>query len=74
LPQFVIAANGHIGLQLASLGLTFTLQAAILFGLLGYFSGAIGQWLSKRPKAGMILDRVAGTVFIVLGLKLIVSR
>jgi threonine/homoserine/homoserine lactone efflux protein len=74
LPQFVVAANGHVGAQLAALGLTFTLQAAILFGLLGYFSGAIGQWLSKRPKAGVILDRVAGTVFIGLGLKLIVSR
>ncbi|KFI08895.1 LysE family translocator [Massilia sp. BSC265] len=74
LPQFVIPANGPVGLQLASLGLTFTLQAAVLFGLLGYFSGAIGQWLSKRPKAGVILDRIAGTVFVGLGLKLIVSR
>jgi threonine/homoserine/homoserine lactone efflux protein len=74
LPQFVVAANGHVGAQLAALGLTFTLQAAILFGLLGYFSGAIGQWLSKRPRAGVILDRIAGTVFIGLGLKLIVSR
>ena len=74
LPQFVVAAHGHVGAQLAALGLTFTLQAAVLFGLLGYFSGAIGQWLSKRPRAGVILDRVAGTVFIGLGLKLIVSR
>jgi len=74
LPQFVVAANGHVGAQLAALGLVFTLQAAVLFGLLGYFSGAIGQWLSKRPRAGVILDRIAGTVFIGLGLKLIVSR
>jgi threonine/homoserine/homoserine lactone efflux protein len=74
LPQFVIAANGHVGLQLASLGIVFTLQAALLFGTLGYFSGAIGQWLSRKPKAGIILDRLAGTVFIGLGLKLIVSR
>jgi threonine/homoserine/homoserine lactone efflux protein len=74
LPQFVIPANGHAGLQLAGLGLTFTLQAAVLFGLLGYFSGAIGQWLDKRPEAGVILDRIAGTLFVGLGLKLIVSR
>ena len=25
-----------------------------LFGLLGYFSGAIGQWLNARPRAGVI--------------------
>ncbi len=74
LPQFVIAANGNVGLQLGVLGLVFTAQAAVLFGLLGYFSGAIGQWLNRKPKAGPLLDRIAGTVFIALGLKLIVSR
>ncbi|TCS37376.1 threonine/homoserine/homoserine lactone efflux protein [Paucimonas lemoignei] len=74
LPQFVIAAKGNVGWQLAALGVTFTVQAAVLFGLLGYFSGAMGQWLSKKPKAGVILDRIAGTVFIALGLRLIVSR
>lgn len=74
LPQFVVPANGNVGWQMAALGLTFTVQAAVLFGLLGYFSGTIGQWLNTRPRAGAILDRVAGTVFIALGLRLIVSR
>jgi len=74
LPQFVVAANGNVGLQLGVLGLVFTAQAAVLFGVLGYFSGAIGQWLNRKPKAGPLLDRIAGTVFIGLGLKLIVSR
>jgi threonine/homoserine/homoserine lactone efflux protein len=74
LPQFVVASQGDVGWQLGALGVTFTLQAAVLFGLLGWFSGAIGQWLATRPGAGKVLDRVAGTVFIALGLKLIVSR
>ncbi|MGY4493950.1 LysE family translocator [Pseudomonas sp. TE3610] len=74
LPQFVIADHGQVGAQIAALGVTFTLQAALLFGLLGYFSGAIGQWLSRRRNAGLILDRAAGTVFIGLGLKLILTR
>ena len=74
LPQFVDQANGNIGGQIALLGLTFTIQAAVLFGLLGYFSGTIGQWLTAKPKAGAILDRIAGLVFIALGLRLIVSR
>lgn len=72
LPQFVVTDNGQVALQLAGLGLIFTLQAAVLFSSLGYFSGAVGQWLNRRPKAGVILDRVAGTVFIVLGLRLLV--
>jgi threonine/homoserine/homoserine lactone efflux protein len=74
LPQFVISANGNLSWQIAALGLIFTAQAAVLFSLLGYFSGAIGQWLNTKPKAGAILDRIAGTVFIALGLRLIVSR
>jgi threonine/homoserine/homoserine lactone efflux protein len=64
LPQFVLPARGHVGWQMAQLGVVFTLQAAILFSLLGLFSGVIGLWL----------DRVAGAVFVGLGLRLIVSR
>jgi threonine/homoserine/homoserine lactone efflux protein len=73
LPQFVILANGNVVWQMAALGLAFTAQAAVLFGLLGYFSGAIGQRFNTNPKAGVILDRIAGAVFIVLGSRLIVS-
>lgn len=74
LPQFVIPANGEVGWQLAQLGLIFTAQAALLFGLLGFFAGSIGQWLQRVPRAGVILDRLAGAVFVALGLRLIVDR
>lgn len=74
LPQFVIPANGKVPAQMLALGLTFTVQAAILFGLLGYFAGAVGGWLERKPGAGKWLDRLAGGVFIALGVKLIVSR
>lgn len=74
LPQFVMAQNGRANLQTALLGLVFTAQAAVLFGLLGFFSGAVGAWLTRRPSAGMWMDRIAGTIFIALGLRLIVAR
>ncbi|MEH6433929.1 LysE family translocator [Massilia sp. DD77] len=74
LPQFVVATRGDANWQTAALGLTFTAQAALLFGMLGYFSGAIGQWLNRTPTAGLWLDRVAGAIFIGLGLRLIVAR
>lgn len=74
LPQFVVAEHGQVGLQIALLGLTFTAQAALLFGLLGYFSGAIGQWIQRQPRVGLWLDRVAGVVFVALGLRLLVTR
>ncbi|TFW32864.1 LysE family translocator [Massilia horti] len=74
LPQFVVATQGHASWQTAALGVTFTAQAAVLFALLGYFSGSIGRWLNRSPRAGMWLDRVAGGIFVGLGLKLLVSR
>ena len=74
LPQFVVAEQGHAGWQTLQLGLAFTAQAALLFGLLGYFSGAVGGWLQRHGRAGLWLDRLAGTVFIGLGLRLITTR
>lgn len=74
LPQFVVAGQRAVPLQLGLLGLLFTAQAALLFGLLGYFSGGVGAWLNRRPAVGPWLDRLAGTVFIGLGLRMIVAR
>jgi threonine/homoserine/homoserine lactone efflux protein len=74
LPQFVVASQGRVEVQLGLLGLLFTAQAALLFGLLGYFSGGIGAWLNRRPSVGQWLDRLAGTVFIALGVRMIASR
>lgn len=73
LPQFVVAGRGGASWQTAQLGLLFTAQAALLFGLLGYFSGAVGQWMKRYPRAGLWLDRVAGGIFIALGARLIFS-
>ncbi len=74
LPQFVVASRGGAGWQIAQLGLIFTFQAAVIFGLLGYFAGRIGQWLGRHARAGLWLDRIAGSVLVALGLKLMLSR
>jgi threonine/homoserine/homoserine lactone efflux protein len=74
LPQFIIAERGRIGWQTAQLGIVFTVQAALLFGLLGYFSGSIGQWLHRHAHAGVWLDRLAGTIFVALGVRMIVAH
>ena len=74
LPQFVDTGRGGVAAQVAALGVVFTLQAALLFGLLGWFAGTVGQWLTARPRAGLWLDRLAGAIFVGLGLRLIASR
>lgn len=74
LPQFVDVSRGSMELQLGLLGLLFTAQAAVLFGLLGFFSGSVGGWINRKPQVGKWLDRLAGTVFIALGVRMIVVR
>ncbi|WP_294638003.1 LysE family translocator [uncultured Aquabacterium sp.] len=74
LPQFVVPAQGQVAGQMAVLGVLFTVQAAVLFGLLALFAGAIGRWLQRRPRAGAWLDRAAGALFIGLGARLLLVR
>ena len=70
LPQFVDPARSDAAWQIVQLGLVFTLQAALIFALLGLFSGHVGAWLKRHGRAGLWLDRIAGTVFVGLGVKL----
>lgn len=74
LPQFVVPDQGGIDLQLAILGLIFAVQAGVLFAALAYFAGSIGAWLTRRPRASVWLDRIAGAVFVGLGLRMVSSR
>lgn len=74
LPQFVDVSRGHMEWQLGLLGLVFTAQAALLFGLLGYFSGSVGARINRTPGVGRWLDRLAGSVFIALGVRMMVVR
>jgi threonine/homoserine/homoserine lactone efflux protein len=70
LPQFVQADRGDVPWQLAQLGLAFTLQAALLFGVLGYFAGTVGQWFARWPAVAVWFDRLAGLIFCGLGARL----
>lgn len=74
LPQFVDAGRGAVGWQTVQLGVLFTVQAALLFGALGWFAGTVGGWLARTPAAGTWLDRLSGSIFLLLGARLIAAR
>jgi threonine/homoserine/homoserine lactone efflux protein len=74
LPQFVDAARGHAGWQIAQLGLLFTAETVVIFAAIGWFAGRFGERLARSPAIGTWLDRVAGGIFVALGLRLIVAR
>ncbi len=69
LPQFVSADTAHPGAQMLLLGLVFMAQTIVVFSAYGWFAGVLGTWLNRRPGAGRWLDRVAGAIFIGLGLR-----
>jgi threonine/homoserine/homoserine lactone efflux protein len=74
LPQFVVPDQGRIGMQLGILGFIFAVQAGILFAAIAYFAGSIGGLLTRRPRASIWLDRIAGAVFVILGLRMVTSQ
>jgi threonine/homoserine/homoserine lactone efflux protein len=71
LPQFVDSRRGHVAWQIAQLGVLFTVETVVVFGAIGWFAGAIGERLARRPAIGAWLDRVAGGIFVALGLRLL---
>jgi threonine/homoserine/homoserine lactone efflux protein len=71
LPQFADPARGSLTLQIFLLGALFLLAALIVFGSIALGAGFLGEWLRKYRRVQVIMNRVAGTVFIVLALKLL---
>lgn len=70
LPQFVDKTSSNIGLQMVMLGLTFALFGLCFLAIVGYFAGAIGTWLTRRPQYTNILRWLTGGVLIGLGVRL----
>ena len=70
LPQFAGPSADTAAPRLLFLGLTFALLTWMIFSVLGYFSGGLGDWLRRRPGFAHGLRWLTGSVFIVLGLRL----
>jgi threonine/homoserine/homoserine lactone efflux protein len=69
LPQFVDRGAGHVGWQMAFLGLAFMAQSLAIFSLVAWFSGGIGNWVRRTPAIATRLNLFAGITFIGLGIR-----
>ena len=74
LPQFADPVHGPIALQLILLGLVFILSTIWVFGGISLVAGTFGQLLARSRRARLILDRLAGSIFAALALKLVLAR
>lgn len=69
LPQFVNAEAGHVGWQMALLGVIFMIQTVVIFGAVALFAAMIGDWIRRKPAIGQRLNIFAGVTFIALGIR-----
>ncbi len=74
LPQFADPARGSLTLQMLLLGGVFIVSTIIVFGNISLLAGSIGQWLNRSPKTQVVMNRVAGTVFLGLAVKLVTVK
>ena len=70
LPQFADPARGPIWLQILLLGALFILATLLVVGTVALLAGGLGQWLNRSPRVQPIMNKIAGTVFLGLALKL----
>lgn len=70
LPQFADPSRGPMTLQLLLLGGLFILATILVFGGIALLAGTLGEWLNRSEKTQRLMNRVAGSVFVGLALKL----
>lgn len=74
LPQFVDKGSSQMILQLILLGLTFACLGLVFLSGVGYFSGTIGSWITRRPRYTQFLVRLSGAILIGLGVRLALTE
>jgi threonine/homoserine/homoserine lactone efflux protein len=74
LPQFVEQGSSSVAWQMIFLGLTFACFGLCFLLVLGYFSGTVGKWLTRRPQYTQSLQRLAAGILIGLGIRLALTE
>ncbi len=74
LPQFANPSLGSMTIQMLMFGALFIVATLLVFGAVAWFAGFLGEWLKGSEKAQIIMNRIAGTVFTGLALRLAISE
>lgn len=74
LPQFADPSRGPVVPQLLLLGMVFILATLLVFGMLCMVAGGAGERLRRSERAQLVINRIAGGVFAVLAVKLVLTE
>lgn len=74
LPQFYRPDHGPRALQFMILGLVLIVIGLVIETLIVLFSAEIPLFIKRFPRSSRVLDKILGTVFISLGVKLLFEK
>jgi threonine/homoserine/homoserine lactone efflux protein len=74
LPQFVSMKGHGVALQMILLGFIFMAQALVIFTIIGYLSGSVGNVILKKPGIAKYFAWLTAGVFASLGLRLALAE
>lgn len=73
LPQFCEPARGSVVLQVLSLGALFMLATIVVFWTVAALGGRLAVWFNSSQRGQIIMQRVAGCVFVGMASALLLS-
>jgi threonine/homoserine/homoserine lactone efflux protein len=74
LPQFIDPAAGPVAPQFALLGTIFMAVSFIVMAGAGMAGGQLRRWLATSARATRVIQYIAGTILVALGLRLALEK
>ncbi|NVJ99396.1 MAG: LysE family translocator [Alphaproteobacteria bacterium] len=74
LPQFTAPDQGNMAMQMLVLGGLFIVSALVSFSAISLAAGALSHWIRTSAKGQIILNRIAGVIFLGLAAKLVTAE
>ena len=72
-PQFINPTQIENPMPFIALGITYALIGVLWYLLLTIFASAFSQKFENNPSAGFWLNKLSGIVFIVIGVKIVLT-
>ncbi|MDO4250506.1 MAG: LysE family translocator [Moraxella sp.] len=74
LPQFADPSRGAVWAQILLLGVIFMGVALLIFSMIAWSASYLGNYLKRAKHAQSIINKLAGTVFVLLACRLLLSK
>jgi len=74
LPQFADPGRGAVSTQIFIFGALFMATTLVVFGSVAWTAGFLSNWLKSSTRGQVVMNKIAGAVFVGLALKLATTQ